>query len=135
MEQELRQGDEKVQCKAASACWKVAYSDPDCRNSLGLVLLPDTSHLTPHTSHLTPHSSHLTAHTSHLTPYTSHLTPHTLHLTPHTSHLAPHTSHLTPHTSHLTLQVVIAALVDSLKVGYVPLQERASGALATLSSR
>ena len=86
MEQELRQGDEKVQCKAASACWKVAYSDPDCRNSLGLVLLP-------------------------------------------------YTSHLTPHTSHLALQVVIAALVDSLKVGYVPLQERASGALASLSSR
>ena len=55
MEQELREGDEKVQCKAASACWKVAYSDPDCRNTLGLVLLPYTSHLTPHTLHLTPH--------------------------------------------------------------------------------
>ena len=38
---------------------------------------------------------------------------------------------ISPHTS----QVVIAALVDSLKVEYVPLQERASGALATLSSR
>lgn len=67
MEEELRLRDQKTQCKAASACWKVAYSDPDCRNALGLV--------------------------------------------------------------------VIAALVDSLKVPYVPLQERASGALATLSSR
>lgn len=67
MERDLRLSDEKVQCKAASACWKAAYSDPDCRDSLGLV--------------------------------------------------------------------VIAALVDSLRSDYVPLQERASGALATLSSR
>jgi hypothetical protein len=39
LEQELREGDAKVQCKAASACWKVAYSDPECRNSLGLVVI------------------------------------------------------------------------------------------------
>ncbi len=74
MELELRLSDEKAQCKAASACWKVAYSDPDCRNALGQAC--HTSHLTPHTSHLTPHTSHLTPHTSHLTPHTSHLTPH-----------------------------------------------------------
>ena len=97
MEQDLRLRDEKLQCKAASACWKVAYSDPDCRDSLGLVI-------THHTSRITHHASHITHHTSKLTLDTF-------------------------------FKVVIAALVDSLGSEYVPLQERASGALATLSSR
>ena len=128
MEQDLRLRDEKLQCKAASACWKVAYSDPDCRDSLGLVITHHTSHITHHASRITHHTSHITHHTSHVTHHTlnvtltaapsqaqlalatvarldslqSHVTRHTSHITRHTSHITHHTSHITRHTSHVT---------------------------------